>query len=71
MFFLYIITQHCRKDADAISIYRLPFYYFVKNYYKTINCISNIRNKAKTLWTQGKAILEKAKREVERMIIGE
>lgn len=36
-----------------------------------VNCISTMRNKAKRLQEEGKVILENAKRDVERMIIGE
>ena len=36
-----------------------------------VDCITNIRTRAKALQAEGKAILEDAKRKVEEMILGE
>lgn len=59
-----------RVASDFLENFNVPLPPIDKQQ-EIIDCISNMRNKAKALREQGKAILESAKREVERMIIGE
>ena len=59
-----------RVASDFLEKMNVPFPPIDKQQ-EIVDCISNMRNKAKILREQGKAILESAKQEVERMIIGE
>lgn len=58
-----------RVDSDFLKKIILPLPPISKQK-EIVDCISNMRNKAKKLQEEGKVFLENAKQEVEQMIIG-
>lgn len=58
-----------RVASDFLEKMNVPFPPIDKQQ-EIVDCISTMRNKAKRLQEEGKIILENAKREIERMIIG-
>lgn len=59
-----------RVASDFLENFNVPLPPIDKQQ-EIVDCILMMRNKAKRLQKEGKVILENAKREVERMIIGE